>query len=32
MELFNYKKPINLMGMSRRFGILSVVLVLYSLP
>jgi len=30
MELFNYKKPINLMGMSRRFGILSVVLVLLS--
>ena len=30
MELFNYKKPINLMGMSRKFGVLSVVLVLLS--
>jgi len=30
MELFNYKKPINLMGMSKRFGVLSVILVLLS--
>ena len=30
MELFNYTKPINLMGMSRKFGILSIVVVLLS--
>ncbi len=30
MELFNYKKPINLMGLSKRFGLLSIVLVVLS--
>ncbi|NKQ40890.1 MAG: protein translocase subunit SecF [Sulfurovum sp.] len=30
MELFNYTKPINLMGLSKRFGLLSIVLVLLS--
>jgi len=30
MELFKYEKPINFMGYSRRFGILSLVLVLSS--
>ena len=30
MELFKYKKPIDLMGASRRFGIFSIVLVLLS--
>jgi len=31
MEVFKYKKPLNLMSKSKRFGILSVVLVLLSL-
>ena len=30
MELFHYKKPINFMGASRKFGLLSLVLVLLS--
>ncbi len=30
MELFSYKKPINFMGASRKFGLLSLVLVLLS--
>lgn len=30
MELFDYKKPINLMGMSKKFGVFSLVLVLLS--
>jgi preprotein translocase subunit SecF len=30
MELFSYKKPINLMGLSKRFGILSIVVVILS--
>jgi len=30
MELFHYKKPINFMGASRKFGLLSLVLVLVS--
>ena len=31
MEVFKYKKPISLMSLSKRFGILSIVLVLLSL-
>jgi len=31
MEIFNYKKPLSLMGESKRFGILSIVLLLISL-
>ncbi len=30
MELFRYKKPLNFMGWSRRFGLLSAILVLIS--
>ncbi len=30
MEIFNYTRPVNLMGWSKRFGILSIVLVLLS--
>ena len=30
MELFHYKKPIDFMGASRKFGLLSLVLVLFS--
>jgi len=30
MELFRYKKPINFMGASRKFGLLSLVLILLS--
>jgi preprotein translocase subunit SecF len=30
MELFHYKKPVNFMGVSRSFGLLSLVLVLLS--
>jgi len=30
MEMFHYKKPINFMGASRKFGLLSLVLVLLS--
>ncbi|HIP27789.1 MAG TPA: protein translocase subunit SecF [Sulfurovum sp.] len=31
MEIFKYKKPLSLMGKSKRFGILSIVLLLISL-
>jgi len=31
MEIFKYKKPLSLMGMSKRFGLLSVTLIILSL-
>ena len=31
MEIFKYKKPLSLMGMSKRFGLLSITLIILSL-